>query len=464
MAFASVSGIVSGLDTATIISQLMQVEAQPQTLLKSKVSATEKAVSALQALNTKLAGLATKAGDLAKLTGWSPTKATSSNEFVTVNAASGAAISSLTFQVSGLASSYRATYTQTGTLDQSVMAADLSFEITFTDGRPAQSFSTGDGKLQTIADKINASGDGVRATLVKTGLDSNNEPVYQLQLASSATGAKSDFAITQTGTATPAALLGGVATSSAGSDASITIAGQSQPLTSASNTFEDLMPGVDVALGAKAEGSVTIDIARDGDSVKDSVKAMVDAVNAALEDIDEMSSYDAGTKKAGILAGDSTLRDVRNALLATVTNAADGTSLAEVGIQLDRYGRVTFDEEKFAAAYTTNPTSVMNKFTSSVTENGTLIHPDGFAARVAAVAERASDSYTGTITSAIKGRTSSVDDMEEAIADWDIRLELRRQTLTRQFTAMEVALGQLQSQSSWLAGQISSLPQINSGS
>ena len=44
----SVGGLVSGLDTATIISQLMQLEARPQTMLKSKVTTEQKVVAALQ--------------------------------------------------------------------------------------------------------------------------------------------------------------------------------------------------------------------------------------------------------------------------------------------------------------------------------------------------------------------------------------------------------------------------------
>ncbi len=50
--------------------------------------------------------------------------------------------------------------------------------------------------------------------------------------------------------------------------------------------------------------------------------------------------------------------------------------------------------------------------------------------------------------------------MNDDIADWDVRLEQRRTSLERQYGALEVALGKLQSQSSWLAGQISSLPQM----
>ncbi len=49
-------------------------------------------------------------------------------------------------------------------------------------------------------------------------------------------------------------------------------------------------------------------------------------------------------------------------------------------------------------------------------------------------------------------------DLELQIEDWDRRLELRRATLTAQFSAMETMLGSLQSQSSWLGSQLGSLP------
>ena len=72
MASASVSGLVSGLDTATIISQLMQVEAQPQAMLKTRLSAEQSHVSTLQSLNARFATLASKAHDLTTSAAWSP--------------------------------------------------------------------------------------------------------------------------------------------------------------------------------------------------------------------------------------------------------------------------------------------------------------------------------------------------------------------------------------------------------
>ena len=55
---SSIAGLVSGLDTTSLITQLMQIESAPQTLLKTKQTNTSNVVSALQALNDERASLA----------------------------------------------------------------------------------------------------------------------------------------------------------------------------------------------------------------------------------------------------------------------------------------------------------------------------------------------------------------------------------------------------------------------
>jgi flagellar hook-associated protein 2 len=65
MASSSVDGLVSGLDTSTIISQLMQIERQPQTRLSAKKDAENKTIGIYQALNSRLAALGTNGNALA---------------------------------------------------------------------------------------------------------------------------------------------------------------------------------------------------------------------------------------------------------------------------------------------------------------------------------------------------------------------------------------------------------------
>src|SRR5690606_26905717 len=123
------------------------------------------------------------------------------------------------------------------------------------------------------------------------------------------------------------------------------------------------------------------------------------------------------------------------------------TGLAAFGVQLDRNGRLTFNRDDLTTAYQADASAVISAFSSSA----------GFAARIADVGKNASDPVDGVITSAINGRNTATRRLQDSIDAWDLRLELRRNALTRQFVALETALSQMQAQSSWLANQLNML-------
>ena len=461
MANTSVSGLVSGLDTATIISQLMQLEAQPQTVLKNKVTSTQAVVSALQGINAKLVALTAKASDLAKSTGWTATSATSSSTYVGVTAAAGAAPASLSFTVNQLAVAASSTYLDSHTSDAVVATANTNLTITFDDTTKSPvTVSTGDGKLSTITAALNASGVGVDAVLVKSGTDASGAATYKLSVTNEASGAGSGFTIS---TADGSPFLGGVVpnadptkgTTVAGADARVTFAGQSTPTSYSSNTITGLMPGVDVTLKPGATGPVTITVGRDTQALSDSVKSMVDAVNSVLADIDKSTAYDPTTKTGGPLMADAGMRDLRDNLVSTVFG---GVSLASVGVQTTRDGSLVFDPAKFATAYAADPAGTVAQFTDNTTTPVANAPTLGFAARLAAAGKAASDPVDGTVTQAIAGRNSTIKSLQDDISDWDVRLTAKQDALRRQYAALEVALGKLQDQSSWLSGQIKSLP------
>lgn len=525
---AYVGGLVSGMDTATIISQLMQLESLPQTRLKSRVTTQERQVTALQALNTKLAAIATKAAALTQVSGWAPVKASSTSEHATVKAGATAQPTSLTFTVDRLAGNHQITYANAVRLTDQV-ATGGTVTVDLLDGNGPRSIAAGDGGLDSVVKAINAAGAGVQATAVKADPvdvdgDGTLDDVYRLRVVSTTTGGVSDFTLG----GLDATVLGSAAVT-AGQDATITIGSGAAAVqtSSATNTFTGLAPGADVTLGAATPlaTAVTITVERDTTSMTASVKAMVDAANAALDEIKNLTSYDPVTKKAGILAGDSTLRSIRNELLSSVTS---GGSLAGAGIQVERSGRLVFDETKFTETYAADPTGTAAKFTGNLVfvgdgtstgtvepykaswrtvpgtytvsatstggtidgspatrsgniltgatgtrveglslvytgdVNGSVTYTQGFAARLEALAQRASDANDGTVGSAITGRKSSISRMNDDIAGWDNRLDLRRTALERQFASLEVALGRMQNQGSWLAGQLAGLPKYGS--
>ena len=102
MATSSVDGLVSGLDTTTIISQLMAIEKQPQNALKTKQSDANTMVAVYQALNTKFAAIQSAAQSISRVADWRVMKASSSSTNVTATATSAASTGSLSFTVEQL--------------------------------------------------------------------------------------------------------------------------------------------------------------------------------------------------------------------------------------------------------------------------------------------------------------------------------------------------------------------------
>src|SRR3954463_7339498 len=66
----SISGLSSGIDTATIIDQLMSIERQPQTRLKNQVTVSAARKTALSDIQTRLKNLQLAAQDLKSATLW----------------------------------------------------------------------------------------------------------------------------------------------------------------------------------------------------------------------------------------------------------------------------------------------------------------------------------------------------------------------------------------------------------
>jgi flagellar hook-associated protein 2 len=435
VAGATIVGGASGLDTAALVAQLMQLERGPQTKLQSSLTKQKSANSALQTLNSVMANLATKADALSKPAAYSPLTAKSSIESVTVTAKSGSSAGIVDIQVLSTAAAHRAASATTAAPTDVVVpgGTKVVLNIAGTD----KTIETGDGTLDGLVKALNAAGTGVQATTV--GLADGTRRLY---VTSGATGAEGTFTL-KAENGDPLTIGLNVVTD--GRDASIKV-GQ-DTITSKSNSFAGAVEGVDITVSEESVGkSATVTIGVDATKMTADVKAMVDKLNEAIAYAD--SAYGNG----GALERNSTVRSTRSTLVNTLFGKAN-ESLSGVGVEIDRYGKFIFNEEKFSAAYVANPATTAALF---VKENG-----DGFAQRINDAAKIASDKYDGVITSAIKGGASKVTDLEASIKAWDSRLVLRQSSLERQFTAMEVALSKMQSQGNWLSSQIGSMTANN---
>jgi flagellar hook-associated protein 2 len=460
---ATVDGLVSGLDTTTIISQLMSVERMPQTRLKTSLTAQQADVTAYQAINTKMAALQTAAEKVALATTWTQGKATSSNAAVTATAGAGAVSGSVTFSVTALAAAGSRIGTQTyDSLTGTPSTAVPSLSITGPKSTAAQTFTSTNGSLASLVTEINAATDlGVRAAAVQTSSGS-----WQLQLTSTATGTANDFSVTGAAFST--------VTTAADAKLHVGDAAAGYDITSATNTIEGVLPGVTLKATALAP-EVRVEVNTDTDAVTAAVQALVDAANGALGTIAAQVKQgtigsDGTSTGAGALHGDPEMRSLATRVLSAVTYAVGGSSAATIGIQSTRDGTLKFDAATFAAAFAANPASTQALLqgvqTTTTAAGGTTTTSgnDGVAVRLAAVAKAATTSDTGTLALAIKGRNALIDDLSKRISAWDDRLADRQKTLQSQYAKLEVALGKLKSQSTWLSGQLASLPTSGSDS
>jgi flagellar hook-associated protein 2 len=427
----SVDGLVSGLSTSSLVSQLMQVEAIPQQQLKVRVNANNAYVKALQSVAATLKKLDDAASALTVgTTKWSATTATVTGDSVTASSRNGAVPTAVDVTVDRLASAWTWTSAAASGLDDVVVPGE-TLQVVDSSGT-ARTLQPASGTLRDVMSAINnADGLGLRAVAVRVGDNS-----YRLQVVATETGAAAQQRFDGT------AVTGG-GSAADGVDALYSVGGI--PGTSSSNTVASLVTGVDVTL--QRTGTSTVRVAADTTATVDAVKALVTAANDAIAEVKKQTSTGTGTR--GALASDSLVRSLAERVQTAFSTALGGVNAAAIGVQTSRDGTLVLDEAKLQDAVRSDPALV----------RGLVAPQDGSAG----IGQRLRDvvkSATGTdgfLTSSVQGRERTTKDLQAQIESWDRRLEIRKATLQRQFSALEVSLGRLQSQSNWLSGQLSGL-------
>jgi flagellar hook-associated protein 2 len=466
----AIDGLVSGMSTTEMVSQLMQLEAMPQTALKNKITAQNKAVTAFQAVNTKMAALTTAAKALGEAATWDAVKATSSSDAAIVTATPGTVTGSLSFTVDKLATAHTLTYkdaTVTAVTGQVTDQASITVPTVPLSGGGTVSVPTGDMSLGDVVDAIN-NAEGKPA--YKAAAIQIRPGEYTLQLTAVATGDNpfqfsEPVEINLLGTSTPTTV---------GADAELNVGDPGFTVTSSGNTFTDLLPGLNVTVTKTTATPVTVSVTENPDAIAGKVEALVNAANAALSEIRTQTAKKTDTTAAGPLVGDTAVRSLYQEILSSVAaGAGTNGSLAAVGIELDRAGSLTFKKDEFLKAYAEDPDTAVKFFTDFDDDDADekfdpgLETAFGLAHKLMALGQRATTGIAdqddptapveGTLAGIIKRRNESIAGLNDQVAAWDVRLATRKANLQRQFSSLEVALGKMQQQSNWLAGQIAGL-------
>ncbi|MFS8628915.1 MAG: flagellar filament capping protein FliD [Limnochordales bacterium] len=451
-----ISGIVSGLDTDTLIEQLMAIERRPLVLMQERKTTLEKQRDAWRDVNTRLNNLRDRMAELSRLSLFERRAVTSSKaEVATATANRNAVEAVYRISVQQLAAAHRVAGKRFETVDGKAAPKEplgLSGEARLRVGQNGDWITVAvdaADTLESIAAKINEAAGGAVIARVLDG---------RLILEAKETGAANTLEFEVPGGSDPSAVniwqeLGVVDDAGeilnelqAAQDAVFTVEGLT--ITRSSNTVDDLIEGVTLQL--KGVGETTLEIRRDVDAVVDAVRRFVEQYNSTMSFIQDRMGEN------GVLKGDTLLMRIQMQLRADVMAPVAATGLkynqlAAVGISVDKSGTMSLDEARLREALGESPEEVARLFTASKEDGDPF---DGVAIRLEQRFQQWLAAGDGLLAARQKLFGDRIKAIEDSMDRFEQRMEIREANLRRQFLALEEALASLQTQSNWLANQL----------
>ncbi|MBB3182848.1 flagellar hook-associated protein 2 [Halomonas fontilapidosi] len=470
MASISSLGIGSGLDLNGLLDQLRSAERQKlQPITQQKVQ-QEARISAYGRLQTGVNKLQSAAVGLNDSALFQKLSASVQGEGLSASASEAASPGRYDVTVNRLATAGTlatqatdATYSPDEALftEDTTLTLDFGAAYSDTDGSfdPAASptgtsvtmeFAAG-SSLEAVRDAINANeAAGVDASIINDGSG------YRLALSSRETGAEAslvgfEFGNKDTASANPVPLAEDTATLRPGNDAELDINGIT--ITSPTNTMEEAIQGVSLTLSPEAEGSTLgVTVSRDDGSVKEAVNKWVSAYNELQSTIGRMTKPGNDGSSSGELIGDRTVRTLESRMVRDLTSAVPGgefSLLSDLGISLDKEGRLEVDEAALDAAIAESPGEVAAFFAGDSEETG-------MAGTFNATLERMLDD-NGTLSNAIEGAENRVESLGERYTRMEASVERTVERYRSQFAQLDSMIASMNQTSTYLIQQFDSL-------
>lgn len=451
------SGLVSGIDTASIIDQLVALESRPITLLQKQQSAYKTQVSVLGDIISRLSALESAAKELGS-SGVLAAKVSSSNSAFTATPGTGALAGRYAVRVDQLAQASKWMSAAFDPASTGVLAGTLQLTVKGTTYPATGPITITDGmSLADVAYAIRQSGAPVSATVLNGWDAVNQRAVSYLSVTArdtgytAADGPSSALSIQFT----PGAGTGqdpAFAETQAARNAAFSIDGVD--FSRESNTVSDALPGVTLQLRQGAVSPATtgttedLVLSTDPDATRAKLQKFVDAYNGVMSLVQRQLAVTKDTDRSTSLAGDSSIRSLQGRLQSILTNVVAGLpgvrTLADAGVKTGRDGTLSIDATLYAAALARDPAALDALFSTATT---------GLADYVSGVVQqhvRASDGILTTRQSGLNARIRAIDDQTAALQR---RIDSFRANLVKQFTAMETTLSNLKATSNFLTSQ-----------
>jgi len=435
----SVTTSGSGLDVQATVDQLMQAAEAPEQLMQQQQNTLDQQTSAFNDLSIKLSDLDNKLTALGDFTGALNARSADSSQpsLVTAAATGQATTGNHIVVVSNLAST--ASWFSDS---QSNANATLSgsFTLQVGPGTPVTiSIDSTRSTLSTLASYINQQKLGVSASVVA---DSSGS---RLVLVSQSSGSAGDIKITDDSTEL------GMQQGSRGRDASLTVDGV--PATSSTNTVTGIIPGVTLNLaGSDPNQQVLVSVSFDSSGAQQALSDFVTSYNALISAINDQFKVDPNTNQGGVLDGDSDLRRLQDSLLSAISYSMTGNNgyvnLQSIGLEMQDDGTLQINSTQLNDVLANHAADLVNFFQNT----------SGFASAMENTLDALNAPTTGVVSQALNEISTTKDDLTQSIADFEARMDTKRQLLTAEYTQVDTELRELPMLQQQISAQLASLP------
>lgn len=449
-------GVGSGIDTTALVSSLVSATRDPrEQAITSRQSLNSARISALASASSSLNTFADALNSLLSSTGYSGVPASNDSSIASVGALPGGTPQGLPAQLEVRQLAMARTLATTP--DKGVSSTSLTgagvLTLTVGDGEPKTITLTATSTYADLVSAINGSGAGVTASLVT---DTQGTRL----VIKGATGEANDFALT---TDSPelekfawskdgANAGSGFTSVAAAQDAVILIDGVEQHY--ASNTIDTAIPYLRIDLNKAAPGStVTLATTEPTTSMRDLMVEFVDAYNTLMKALNTATATGADSSSAGVLNGESAIRDMKRQLSQMTSSALSSTgaykTLADLGVSTNRDGTLKLDTNALDKAIAADPSAITQLLNPAVKSDAN----PGLAGLMDKVRDNIQKT-DGPLASAQSKYETLAKSLSGQLEKLDDQMTSYSAQLTKIYTAMETRLTALKATQSYLQQQI----------
>jgi flagellar hook-associated protein 2 len=145
-----------------------------------------------------------------------------------------------------------------------------------------------------------------------------------------------------------------------------------------SNTISNVIRGITFDVHSLTNSSINVQLELNNQAVSEFISGFVSSYNELMTVVDDLTGYDPETQKAGPLSGDASIRSIIEQLRRNLSNSFSNVnekfnSLASIGIDTERNGKLKLNQGKLDAAIESELPEVVRLFSKTGLSRDPLI-------------------------------------------------------------------------------------------